>query len=897
MALKLLKSVVSATIASAAIVGSVISASAYGLEGHAQKEIRNMYEKMYFDLHSTTQYDEDYSGVSPMKTGELSADTLEEGLNSINFCRYLAGLPYDVELKQEYNTLAQHSSLIIYINDALSHEPEQPKGMSDSMYKLAFQGSEESNIGIGYLNIQSAVISGYMSDTDTTNLKMMGHRRWILNPKMKYTGLGMVNSSTAMYVRDKSREEEFDGDYIYWPPAQMPYELIGTSKYGYAFTVTLNEDKYEVPDRNKVKVTMTSQKLGKTWTFDKDSRGTYETDADMVGYFSVNTQRTGIGNCIIFNPGPLPEDDAIDVKITGIYKKGGEQTSISYKVNFFNLLDDDDYTIKFDSSKYDVEVGKTLQIKGYNNPLRNAPADMSKYNFTILNSGSDAGNLTIWFDKDEKVVKDHIDFTMAGGTINLKAKKEGQLVFYVGHSLGYLKTAKTTINITHAHTRSSSWVTEAPTALEAGYRYHVCTVCGERIDGEVLPATSLNAASVNIVISDSKVEYSKNIGTPVPTIKIYSSGQRLTEGVDYTLSYVTPEKTGIAIVTITGKGYYSGSRSISYTIVDRAKVSLNSLSISFPDKSSYTYKGEDITPKLTIKEGSYTLKANEDYSVVYANNLNVGTAVVTVKGLGEYSGEKNFTFSITAADIGSPWVVDDLGEVKYTGKPITISFELKSQVTGEKMVENVDYTVSYANNTNVGTATITVTGKGNYKGTTTKTFKIVSAGGSTGSGQGGSTVTTQKTTIVLGEEANSENTEIRFVAKDGKVYKLTSSSGSAFSADIPAGDYKAWIVKKKCAPLSMDVTVGNAPVSLDAKLYAYGDANCDGKIDASDITTLISYIKGAQQPENEYQFKVADVAVNGKFDATDITVIISLMKGAEYDEFNVDIDTLIKEQS
>ena len=41
-----------------------------------------------------------------------------------------------------------------------------------------------------------------------------------------------------------------------------------------------------------------------------------------------------------------------------------------------------------------------------------------------------------------------------------------------------------------------------------------------------------------------------------------------------------------------------------------------------------------------------------------------------------------------------------------------------------RLVDNRDYTVSYANNKEIGTATITITGKGSYTGTVKKTFKI-----------------------------------------------------------------------------------------------------------------------------------------------------------------------------
>ena len=58
----------------------------------------------------------------------------------------------------------------------------------------------------------------------------------------------------------------------------------------------------------------------------------------------------------------------------------------------------------------------------------------------------------------------------------------------------------------------------------------------------------------------------------------------------------------------------------------------------------------------------------------------------------------------------------------YTGKALTQTPVVKLGSTTLKA--GTDYTVSYKNNVQVGTATITFTGKGNYMGTATKTFKI-----------------------------------------------------------------------------------------------------------------------------------------------------------------------------
>ena len=78
----------------------------------------------------------------------------------------------------------------------------------------------------------------------------------------------------------------------------------------------------------------------------------------------------------------------------------------------------------------------------------------------------------------------------------------------------------------------------------------------------------------------------------------------------------------------------------------------------------------------------------------------------------------------TKKDI-SKATVSGIKDKTYTGNKITPSPTVK--LDGKTLKKGIDYTVSYKNNKNVGTATVTITGKGSYKGTVTKTFKIKQA--------------------------------------------------------------------------------------------------------------------------------------------------------------------------
>ena len=138
--------------------------------------------------------------------------------------------------------------------------------------------------------------------------------------------------------------------------------------------------------------------------------------------------------------------------------------------------------------------------------------------------------------------------------------------------------------------------------------------------------------------------------------------------------------------------------------------------------ANQTYTGKAITPKPTVKVGSTTLKLNTDYTLSYKNNVNAGTATVTVTGKGAYTGSVSKTFKIARASISGA-TVSAIAEQGYTGSAIkpTPTVKLGSMT----LKKDTDYALSYKANTKVGTATVTVTGKGNYTGTKSATFRIV----------------------------------------------------------------------------------------------------------------------------------------------------------------------------
>ncbi|MCD7765376.1 MAG: CAP domain-containing protein [Lachnospiraceae bacterium] len=188
--------------------------------------------------------------------------------------------------------------------------------------------------------------------------------------------------------------------------------------------------------------------------------------------------------------------------------------------------------------------------------------------------------------------------------------------------------------------------------------------------------------------------------------------------------------------------------------------------------STFTYNGSAQTPTVTVRYGSATLAKNTDYTVSYSNNTNAGTATVTVTGTGSYTGSLTKTFTIEPAGISGASIALSASSYTYDGtakKPsVTVT------CGGRTLTAGTDYTTAYSNNTTPGTATVTVSGKGNYTGTVQKTFTINKASQTvTASAASASVAIGGTTTITAAGQGtitySSGNTTVATVSSSGVV--------------------------------------------------------------------------------------------------------------------------------
>lgn len=275
-----------------------------------------------------------------------------------------------------------------------------------------------------------------------------------------------------------------------------------------------------------------------------------------------------------------------------------------------------------------------------------------------------------------------------------------------------------------------------------------------------ITAIPLNTLPSNVlsIEMNSSYTYLKGGVKVEPIIKI-NGGTPLVLNKDYTLSYknntIISTLTKKAIVTIKGKGNYSGSINKEYTITCG---DISDLNISITDKVVSTKANQyKSTPTVVDLDGK-TLKAGTDYDknieyrykyLTFVTNSktkliekrNIGDVVqvtdiiptgtiilVKIKGINSYANSSTtISYSIVNLDVSSLTIT--IPTQYYTGKAIYLTkndliVKNKKIILSEEEKNNNIEIISYSNNIYKGTATVTIKGKGLYGGIKTIKFNI-----------------------------------------------------------------------------------------------------------------------------------------------------------------------------
>lgn len=235
------------------------------------------------------------------------------------------------------------------------------------------------------------------------------------------------------------------------------------------------------------------------------------------------------------------------------------------------------------------------------------------------------------------------------------------------------------------------------------FRYNFNIVAKDISDTENVTFTAYGNSYTGSALEPSKIEATYN-------------GINLTSGVDYKITSYSNNinPTSNATVSIQGLGNYTGTLDLTFAIYT---TNVSDLDFTLR-KTSFDYTGSEIKPTV-VEPSGYTFDDYSYYSITYSNNINAGTASVTITGYGYYTYSKVLTFTINKIDLPDDFSLND---IEYTGSSITSSDVTITSLSGLKV--NDDYTLSVSSNDgSVGSElTITITGTGSYNTSSTRTL-------------------------------------------------------------------------------------------------------------------------------------------------------------------------------
>ena len=279
---------------------------------------------------------------------------------------------------------------------------------------------------------------------------------------------------------------------------------------------------------------------------------------------------------------------------------------------------------------------------------------------------------------------------------------------------------------------SEEWGDAIPTAVNANTAYTVYYKAAETDN-------YTESASGSVVSSIEKV--TPTVTAPTPKTLTYNTSSQVlaNEGSTNwgTIQYCLGSSGGTYSATVPSASEANVTYYVWYKVVgdsnvnDVAPASIECMiaerRVTTPtitlDPSSATYDGTAKTPTPTVKDGGIVIPSSE-YTVTYENNVNAGTATVVIndKTAGNYYISGSTTFTINRKTI-TPTITLSQDSYTYNGGQCQPTPTVKD---GSTTISSTQYDVSYSDNTNVGTATCTVTGKnsGNYSFSSDKTFTI-----------------------------------------------------------------------------------------------------------------------------------------------------------------------------
>ncbi|MDE6025138.1 MAG: leucine-rich repeat protein [Lachnospiraceae bacterium] len=640
----------------------------------------------YDNGQSVTYYTTPASTKAPYEAGVLTADTHKTMTEMTNFYRWLVGVrPLTVE--SSHSELLQSEALIRnfefahYVSDS-----SKPADMSDEIWN-AGSGCNHNILAMGYTPL--GAITGWMNEGYNLNRKAWdttGHRYALIAENLTDVQFGYSGSIAIGKDVARGNDSSYEGIYTFPAPGIMPNDLVNPigSVWGVDYNTSLSYD-----DAGDVAVTITNLTSGESVT---------RTVAD-------NTLKIAKGNILIVQPEDYNEttrryEASYKVVVSGLKEAStGNPAQISYTIDFVDVrpyMDSYVEKVTFPYSEYGVystlndteslkKIGitlpKTLTITAENGCEYEVPVTgewtLDEANSCWINKGDASAlpdNITDKKSVLDKVTFDYKIITESGyrySTLRISpaSPKEGaqgtMSVYRYISNYGHSKIFR--LNETEAGGYTSVEMFDSATATnlsESGVT-HIYSI--DSFD------VSDSGEYISIYFNDSW-KSTAYVSTSIPKLEI-----------NHTYASEVTKKPSCAEEGIT-----------TYT----CKVCNDTYTETIEKLTTHKYESEIIKLPSVDEQGEicYTCTVCGDTYTEYMDTIsNIADCDITLS-------QNSYT---------------------YTGKDYCPDVTIKDG--NIKLTQDVDYTVSYSDNRNAGTAAVLISGKGEYAGKTTKYFNIQKA--------------------------------------------------------------------------------------------------------------------------------------------------------------------------
>lgn len=232
--------------------------------------------------------------------------------------------------------------------------------------------------------------------------------------------------------------------------------------------------------------------------------------------------------------------------------------------------------------------------------------------------------------------------------------------------------------------------------------------------GTVTKSFKITGVAISSVKAEpiADYEYSGNEPIPAPKLTYEKRGatpETLKIHKDYEVKYVDNKNVGKAKIVITGKGKYTGTKTVIFKIIPMdVNKDVNRISINGNSSINEAYLAGGVKPDVPVTFNGSTLKKGVDYTCTYSNNTSVGlenyakAPTITYTFKGNFKGKIVKTFNIrnmhiSNLDVLIPHVVYSTKANSWISKPVI------KDANGKPLKDGRDYKVSYYTNSTLTT--------------------------------------------------------------------------------------------------------------------------------------------------------------------------------------------------